>query len=98
MALEMLEKAMSEIHFMQGSMDFCQLIRRAREAIGLMQKKAASFIGISNRRLCHLESGKFVRLPERREIVGIARLYGLDYLQLEYKVKQHCDNMSLRKN
>jgi len=97
MPLIVLEDALGPIQETQKEQDFAELIRNARDALGIKQYRAAEFIGISTGRLKNLETGYFRDMPAHAELIAIARLYDLNMNLLEKKAHTHCEERSVRK-
>lgn len=89
MPLIVLEEAMKPVYKAVDKLDFAELIRSAREAVGLKGYKAAEFMGISPARLKNLETGYFRVMPTEAELNAIAQLYDLKLSTIKVKAKEH---------
>lgn len=63
--------------------DFGQLIRQARNDVGLSLREAASRLGVSYSALQFLESNRQGTIPHDDVLRGMARLYGISLLRLK---------------
>ena len=96
MPLLVLEEALLPVKEDMDEMDFAQIIRECRTAIGLKQYRAAEYIGVNGGRLKNLETGYFRDMPSHGEIQAFARLYDLNPNVLEQKAEEHCRARTLR--
>lgn len=71
------------------NLSFCELLRKCREALGLMQCKAAHLAGLTANRLKNLELGLFGILPSDDEIKPLAALYGIKFEILKRKAEDY---------
>jgi len=90
MPLIVLEDAIQPVKEALNELDFAQIIRECRTAIGLKQYRAAEFVGVRTSRLKNLETGYFRDMPTLEEIQAFARLYDLNPNMLEQKAEDHC--------
>lgn len=90
MPLLVLEEALLPVKDSLDELDFAQVIRECRTAIGLKQYRAAEFVGVAGSRLKNLETGYFRDMPSHAEIQAFARLYDLNPNVLEKKAEEHC--------
>ena len=99
MALRVLENELNRVLDDIDKMDFVELIRNCRTALGLMQFKVAQYIGSTANRIKNLECGYFSDMPNEFELIGLARLYDIKYSILEDKALDYVKykNMSKRK-
>lgn len=96
MVLKFFEIEIEKILEHSSAMEFSELIRACREALGLMQCKAAEFIGIMPNRLKILEQGAFSQMPSSHELAGLSRLYDIKLSYLEEKAERHVRQKSKR--
>lgn len=96
MPLIVFEEALEEIKEIMEDLDFSQIVRECREAIGLKQYRTAEFVGVSQTRLKNLETGYFRDMPMQGELLGFARLYDLPINLLEKKAEEHVSARKLR--
>lgn len=89
MGLLMLEESLENVKQRTDELFFADLIREARDALGLKQYRAAEFLGICNARLKNLETGYFRDMPTVDEINAFAALYDLPTSLLYDKAKEH---------
>lgn len=85
---ECIKKALQVIRQREDELNFSQMLRVCREAMGLKRYKAAQHSQIAPTRLKYLELGNFRSLPRVNEIIGLAELYGLNVKQLAEKAEQ----------
>ena len=83
-----MKKALQEIRQHENELNFSQMLRVCREALGLKRHKAAQHSKIAPTRLKYLESGSFRSLPRVNEIIGLAELYGLSVQNLAKKAEE----------
>lgn len=74
-----------------GDDSFSDLIREARDHIGLKQYRAAEHCGFSLARLRDLETGFFRKMPQEKEIRQFVKLYDLSFEELYIKAKAHVE-------
>lgn len=89
MALIFLEKEIAKVIQEIKSLDFCDILRKCRESLGLMQCKAARFAGMTANRLKNLELGLFGTLPSDKELKPLAGLYGIKFETLKGKAEDY---------
>ena len=98
MGLIVFERAIQEVVKQCENASFSELIRTAREALGIKQCRAAEFIGVSQQRLGNLETGYYRDLPSPNELKGLSQVYNLNFDLLAEKAKQHvCERIIARK-
>lgn len=90
MPLLVLEEALAPVKKALEELDFAQIIRECRTALGLKQYRAAEFVGVAGSRLKNLETGYFRDMPDAAEIQAFARLYDINPNILEKKAEEHC--------
>lgn len=90
MPLIVFEDALRPVKEALEELDFAQIIRECRTAIGIKQYRAAEFVGVAGGRLKNLETGYFRDMPTSQEIHAFARLYDLSPNLLEKKAEEHC--------
>ena len=89
MVLRVLENELNRVLDDIDKLNFVELIRNCRLALGLMQCKVAEFIGSTANRIKNLECGFFTEMPNEYEIVGLSRLYDIKYSILEEKALEY---------
>ena len=97
MSLRYLEIELEKMLVHADMLSFDQLIRGCRSCIGIMQFRAAEFMGIFPNRLKVLEQGTFTSMPSHREIAAISRLYDIKISYLEEKALAHVRRKNKRK-
>ena len=88
MSLRRLEDELNKVLNNAQRLNFCDLIRNSRLALGLKLQKAAEHIGILPSRLKNLECGNFNVMPSEIVFVGIARLYDMKMSLIEDKARE----------
>ena len=89
MALRLLENEINWILYDIDKLDFVELIRNCRLAIGLQQFRAAEHIRATANRLKNLENGNFHDMPKEYELLGLSRLYDIKLSVLEDKAIEY---------
>lgn len=79
------------------SMTFSEVLRNARDKVGLRQYKVAEHICMTPSRLKNLEAGYFRGVPQADEIRGLCSFYGLDYEKMLEKAEQQIADREVRK-
>jgi transcriptional regulator with XRE-family HTH domain len=97
MVLRYFEVEIEKILVHADTLSFDQLIRACRECLGLMQCKAAEFIGIIPNRLKLLEQGSFSSMPSPMELANLSRLYDIKLSYLEEKALEHVQRKTKRR-
>lgn len=80
-----------------SSMTFSEVIRNARDKVGLRQYKVAEHIRMTPSRLKNLESGYFRGIPQADEIRSLCSFYSLDYEEMLEKAEQQVAAREVRK-
>lgn len=71
---------------------FGDVIRDARDALGMKLYRAAEFVGITPARLKNLETGYFRLMPSEGELIALSKLYDLSYNTLYAKAKERVEH------
>jgi transcriptional regulator with XRE-family HTH domain len=86
-----LEEAIKPVYEELDKFEFGEMLRVAREAVGLKLYRVSEFLGISPARLKNLETGYFRTMPVEAEIEAIAKLYDIKYSVVKQKAQDHVD-------
>lgn len=70
---------------------FGEVIRDARDALGMKLYRAAEFVGITPARLKNLETNYFRVMPSEGELIALSKLYDLSYNTLYSKAKERVE-------
>ncbi len=89
MRLVTLEKELEKVHKEIDTLSFSDLIRRSRDAVGMMQYRAGEFAGVSQGTIKNLETGYFRQMPTRSQLLALGALWGIEFSVLEKKAKEH---------
>lgn len=92
-----LEEIITELKKEMIDMSFAEVLREARDRIGLVQYRAAEHLGMTMARLKNLEIGYFRAMPSAEEMRNICDFYNLSYALMEEKAKKHCDERAIAK-
>jgi len=89
MGLETLENEINNVLKNIDDLNFSDLIRSCRCAIGITQRYVAKFLGTHAHRVQHLEAGTFIDYPLPNEITGLSKLYNIPVGVLGEKAYDH---------
>lgn len=98
MKLVFLETQVAKVLQQIKDLSFCELLRKCREALGLMQCKAAHLAGLTANRLKNLELGLFGVLPSDCELKPLAALYGIKFDILKGKASEYVRSRAKKTN
>lgn len=89
MSLRFLEKRVLAAKMNDNNQTLPKLVRSCREALGLMQQKAAEFVGMMPQKYKNIEVGNFTKLMTHEELLGLSELYDIALTDLEHLVLEH---------
>lgn len=76
-------------------MTFSEIIRQARDTLGIRQYRIAELCGVNTNRLKNLETGYFRNMPDIRIIRTLAAIYEIPEPTLVRKCKEHVEERRL---
>ena len=76
---------------------FSEVLREARDTLGIVQYKASEHLGMTVSRLKTLEIGFFRVVPSETELTSICTLYELPIDKMRAKAKEHVDGLARQK-
>jgi len=92
-----IEEIITELKAELKDMDFSEVIRTARDRIGLVQYRAAEHLNMPIARLKNLEIGYFRVKPSTEELRNICDFYNLPFALMDEKATKHCEQNALSK-
>lgn len=85
------DNLMSEFKERIPDMEFHEILRQARNTIGLMQYRVAENVGVGINRLKNLETGYFRTPIDPKELQRICYFYELPLPLMNKKMQDHLD-------
>lgn len=85
------EKILEDFSIEIGDLSFSEVLRDARDKLGLMQYRAAEHMNFSHGRLKNLETGYFRQMPTANEINMICDFYCLSSKEMRKKARDHIE-------
>jgi len=92
-----IEQIITELKDEMGEMSFSEILREARDRIGLVQYRAAEHLGMTMARLKNLEIGYFRVMPSAEEMEAICSFYELPRDDMYDKAKSYCNEHATAK-
>jgi len=90
-----LDRIITELKDEMDDLSFSEIIRQARDRIGLVQYRAAEHLHIPLARLKNLEIGYFRVMPSEEEIRNLCEFYNLPTEKMKEKAAEHVENNAL---
>lgn len=87
-----------EIPQVVEEMTFSEVLRNARDKVGLLQYRVAEHLRMNIGRLKNLETGYFRGMPQSDEIRNICEFYGLDVSDMIEKAEKQLADREVKKN
>jgi len=87
--MRVFQDIMKKLHLEMETMEFPQILRQSRDRIGLMQYRAAEFLGMRLNRLKNLETGYFRQMPREEELNAISEFYEIPLPLLTEKAEAY---------
>jgi len=87
--MKKLDEMMEELRDRLPDMSFSQIVREARDSLGLMQYRTAEHLCMGLGRLKNLETGYFRVMPSAAEIRDICEFFGLPQDLMITKAEEH---------
>ena len=87
--MKIFDKMLDTLRAKAPEMEFQDIIREARDLIGIRQYRAGEFLGIPMNRIKNLETGYFRSMPRYEEILALSQFYEISFDLLKEKAEEH---------
>lgn len=90
------DEIITEIKADMDNMTFGDVIREARERMGIRQYKAAEFMNLTMGRLKRLETNFFRSMPQADELRNVCEFYELPLQEMIKKAEEHVASVQVK--